>query len=349
MHLSDEQMTAVTGPGVGAWEEVARPVGPQPLPEWVKGAAADWGYGYANPPSVTLKVAGNVHTWPDQRWVKEGTKTYIARHPDGRALVHYHNGAVSRGTAWRLVDPTPPATRPVGQPVLFRSVADVQAGITDPWPREIREAHAAWKVWRLADADAAAEGEKQLQWLRGRGLFSDAARVETKPVLQTTKQAGYGGREYFITMQDGTDLALRGPWHGGAPTGYVEAHTHDATKVDPFWAKRGTPWHRYGCCYGLYITEELWLRIVARYIPHALVLRVHHSYGVRLELSQAGWNGPKAQAYRAEQQRAINKQPASPNWRLFWDGRGGYSGSLRTPTYGFEPGVDPTPPRRFWE
>jgi hypothetical protein len=75
------------------WREIERPVGPQPLPAWLKGVHIDWNDKYSNSPDVTLKATESVSGWPDQRWSTQGGY-YRAHHVDGRMRQHYHDGAL---------------------------------------------------------------------------------------------------------------------------------------------------------------------------------------------------------------------------------------------------------------
>lgn len=284
MRLSDEQMSAVTGGQVGEWSEVDRPVGPQPLPDWVRGAHVDWMNGCGNAPNVTVKARGALHHWEDQRFEKVGKEMYIARHPDGRAVAHYHRGAVSLVTI---------------KDKRNHHVQDVLAG----------------RRKELPDVE----------------------------VMATSQQSGYGGDNFWIKMLDGSDLVLRGPWHGGTPDGYVEVSVVDVTskyfQADRW--NRNRPWFKRGGGPSVYLTEELFLRIVARYCAHAPVARVDHSYGTRLEMFRAEWGMPKAFIYDQERMRAQKKDPAGTFWRVYWDGSELYCGSLRMPTNGFMEGVQP--------
>jgi hypothetical protein len=332
--LSDEQM-AVVHAGTDrkvSWEPVELPTGRQAIPDWCLGIHLNWYHGASNPPEVLLKVNGRVHDWAGKRFVKEGTRSYIARHPDGRLCVDYHDGAVSPCFAYRLVDDTPRRD-----------------------PHGVRHAWQGWKIVEAATTLEAArlEGAKQLAWLQKNRYFSASAAVEVKAAFATTKQQGYGGAVIWITMEDGRDIALRGPWHGGPPPGYVEVRTCDWStysndailtgRSDYKWLGRREctkPWHKRGSTYGLYISEELFVHLVAHFAPHARVLRVTHSYGTRLEAADPAWGGvPKIVVYENERMRAVRKEPASRFWRMYWDGRGTYCGSLRMPAYGWEDDV----------
>lgn len=158
-------------------------------------------------------------------------------------------------------------------------------------------------------------------------------------VMATTKQNGYGGSEFWIKTKEG-ELVLRGPWYGSPPPGYVEVTVVDMNspynKTHP---KRPHPWYRNGGTFGTCISEELLIKLVARFQPHVEVIRVARSYGDRIEVKKAEWHAPKIVMYEEERMRAVNKQPASAFWRLYWDARGTYCGTLRKPQYGYEEGV----------
>lgn len=174
----------------------------------------------------------------------------------------------------------------------------------------------------------------------GGGYIELVADCEEIEVMATTKQDGFGGAEYWLTMEDGSDLVLRGPWHGGTPAGYVEVTLCDVTAqmYGDKWSQ-SRPWYtRYSGGF-LYIKEELFLRIVATHCAHARVARVGHSYGARLETYRAEWAMPKVAIYGVEIERCRASQPAGPNWRVYWDGTTCYCGSLRVPTYGYRDDV----------
>lgn len=327
MILSDEQMNAVTGSGIAAWEPVSLPIGRQQLPDWLTGVHINWMNGAANAPCITLKTNCNVGNWEGKVWTRrKGTSCYISSHEDGRASVMYHDGAVSPVAVWRVFAGDAP--------------------VTYKWTVPERTTGESWV------AAASREGFKHLELCRAHGNVletysgvkakSSDLHVVVKELSATTQQQGFGGDGYMLSMADGTELLLRGPWHGGAPTGYVEVSTVDTSSKYHRSGRRERflPWHKAGgTCGGLYIAEELMLRAVAHFCPHIGIARVTHSYGVRLEPYQLQWNMPKAGVYQIEIERARRKEPAGDFWRVYWDGRGLYCGSLRMPTYGFQEGV----------
>ncbi|WP_431276218.1 hypothetical protein ACQ858_08185 [Variovorax ureilyticus] len=331
MNLSDDQMNAVCGGGIAGWTPVERPTGRQELPAWVRDAHVDWMHGASNAPSVTLKVVGNVRSWESQTWVKEGSDCYIARHADGRAKVLYHGGAVTPAAAWRVFAGEKPFTyrwavperRQAGETwedAAQREGAAHLASIQAPSPYPLHDPHS------------------------GKPLDRASCRVVVRAFNVTTQQSGFGGDGYALDMADGSRMLLRGPWHGGAPAGYVEVGLLDVTSpyYRPYPGQKPRPWYRRGGTVG-YITEDLFLRIVSTYCAHVPVARVQHRYGTRIEPYRAEWEMPKAQIYDIEWKRAQQKEPAGEFWRVYWDGRERYCGSLRIPTHGFQDAVTDLP------
>lgn len=319
---SDAQVIAFTGDaGVGEWRQVVRPVGRQRLPSWVRGAHVDWRYGYSSPPDVCLKVHGDVYQWDNQRWAREGSKTYITRHEDGRARVLYHDGARTLVMCWRVFIGGRPFTH--------------QWQVPTPRPGESLE------------QASLREGGANLASVRSLGDFpspyggalmrSADADLVVKPFHCTTRQDGFGGDAIPLAMVDGSDVLLRGPWHGGPPDGLVEVTTYDASQRVHGRFDESRPWFERMGTGGLYITEDLFTRILSAHAAHVELAQVHHRYGWRLEPYDAHWGVPKALVYELEAQRAEAKQPAGPNWRVFWDTSRTYCGSPcpDAPPYGF--------------
>lgn len=179
----------------------------------------------------------------------------------------------------------------------------------------------------------------------GGGYEHLVANCPTIEVMATEKQDGFGGSEYWLTMEDGSDLVLRGPWHGCPPDGYIEVHMTDVEYQgyqNPSRYDRNKPWHqRSGGGGFLYISNALFLRIVAHYLPHVRLAMVTHSYGTYLEPYRAEWAAPKEAVYALERLRAYAKEPAGPNWRMYWDQTGGYCGTFRAPEHGYRAEVHP--------
>lgn len=334
--LSDEQMAAVhAGEKDAGWTPFDLPTGRQDIPAWCIGLAVNWYYGYGNSPTVTLKVRGDAHKW-QEGWSKEGSKTYITRSKDGRAKVYYHDGPVASRWAWRVF-------KADGKPHTYKwQVVD------------------SGKSGETTEQAARRQGEEKLMEITQ--FFSEhptmvaservalPLRLDVREMRFSSEQGGFGGDHYEMTMVDGTQLILRGPWHGGAPAGYVEVHTCNwdeqsneaLVKRYPGACKRyvrsdlDRPWHKRSCTYGLYITEQLFLQLLSQFAPHVGVARVTKPYGERLELFRPAWGASKSAIYDQELERIRRDEPAGRWWRMAHDARGGYCGTLRRPTNGFE-------------
>lgn len=320
------------------WHPVEMPTGRQHLPEWLVGLHVDWCFGTAGEPRIKLKVNGNPHAWPDQCWSAEPNGLYLTQHPDGRALAHYHKGAVRSAAAWRVF-------KPDGRPFTYQWQVIDSTNAQHPHETPLEAARR--------------EGEDNLARVRtlAPSVFSGPHNMPKEPQLDytkcyievrmletTTASEGYGGSHFPLTMQDGSERILRGPWHGGPPMGYAAVTTVDEkqrtrrTRWD-----RGYRWHQMGGCFGLYISDDLLVRAIAHFQPHMRIACLPENYGNRIQPYLPQWGGLKRDVYELERQRAINHQPAGPFWRAYWDARGSYGGTLRTPTYGFQPDVTDMP------
>lgn len=174
----------------------------------------------------------------------------------------------------------------------------------------------------------------------GGGYEQLVANCPTIEVMATEKQDGFGGAEYWLTMEDGSDLVLRGPWHGCPPDGYTEVRMCDV-EYQGYAHRKDRPWHERSSGGFLYISNDLFLRIMAHYLPHARAALVAHSYGTYLEPYRDEWDMPKGHIYQIERLRAYAKEPAGPHWRAYWDQTGGYCGTFRAPEHGYRAEVHP--------
>ena len=140
---------------------------------------------------------------------------------------------------------------------------------------------------------------------KGKGIRyrPDQRHEVTVKALQTTMQEGYGGRTFIVRMapdsdfHPGCEIELRGPWHGGAPDGYVEVSglVYDAEHrkrhlADLKWKRRLVHlgpdrfrWYRQTLCFGYYIREDIFLDVMAVLLPHIRWARVTTSYGTRVQ------------------------------------------------------------------
>lgn len=222
--------------------------GPRDLPAWCRGGYIHFNWYYSNSPDYKVRCAydplkfatDGTPAWRRFTYV-EGNKPgvgYIAER-DGVASIHYHDGAIS------LVEFEDTVTDEKGH-VVYIEKPDWQAG------------------------------------------KAGIPQTRKYSMLATTQQEGYGGRAFTITLAEqeipiysretgtvmtkveaGTKLRLRGPWHGGAPTGYTETSywiDKDATQWGSWAAKR--KWYERGGYFGLYIKPEILLDILATFEPH---------------------------------------------------------------------------------
>lgn len=124
------------------------------------------------------------------------------------------------------------------------------------------------------------------------------------PRLCTRQEEGFGGLHIDIVMDDGTEVTLRGPWRGSTPTGLTEVAYADASRPDfaaqsAWWRKTNrrngnTTSHCWGTPVGgLYLTDELFIRLFARFKPHLRLARVNDGWRPHLEAMKPEWIAPK--------------------------------------------------------
>ena len=113
--------------------------------------------------------------------------------------------------------------------------------------------------------------------------------------LATTQQEGFGGAHIDIIMADGTEATLRGPWHGGAPEGFVETAYVDMSS--PYCGRprsgHSYRWYNAGGVGDLFIAEAAFIDIFARFAPHLTLAHVHNGLGVRVQPLKPEWSEPK--------------------------------------------------------
>lgn len=138
------------------------------------------------------------------------------------------------------------------------------------------------KAWRNPDGTMSQyRGDEGGEWVEG-------------DFLATTQQEGYAKRHFWIKMEDGSDLVLRGPWWGGEPDGY-DAASIVIPKYSGCRRPGEGPWHK-GCAptYGLLFKRELIAAIFARFQAHLPLALVTTHYGsTRLEPYRHEWGMPK--------------------------------------------------------
>ena len=256
--LSDEQMAAVNH-GFGdpaTYEWVDLPVGPQPIPDWARGIHIDWMEGYSNPPGLSIKATDDLRTWPGKVWRRVGSR-FQARSDDGRLEQYGQDGPLA-----------------LAKVQMFKSA--------DGTLRQYARTGPEWAF------------TKSLGFIYPGGKVYGTEHGEFVEVemLATRQEQGFGGQHVHITLEDGTAVVLRGPWHVGSPPGYVEVAYQNVRDrwFDDVRGKR--PWYRVTMRGGLYITEDLYARLFARFAPECRLARVTDIY-TRLEPVRGDWELPK--------------------------------------------------------
>ena len=127
--------------------------------------------------------------------------------------------------------------------------------------------------------------------------------------LCTRQEQGFGGAHIDLVMVDGTEVTLRGPWHGPCPSGFVEVAALDTSS--PYYRhayNRNKPWHSR-CVSGVAtVRADVFTPIFARYAPHLRLASVNMGRGDRLQPLKPEWNEPKAWVRARE--RMARKQAA---------------------------------------
>lgn len=137
------------------------------------------------------------------------------------------------------------------------------------------------KAWRNPDGTMSQyRGHKGGEW------------VEAE-FAATSQQQGYAGRHYWLKMEDGTDLVLRGPWWGGKPDGY-DAASVVTPKYSGCRRSGEGPWYK-GCTptFGLLFKRELIAAIFARFQAHLPLALVTQYGSTRIEPYREEWGKPK--------------------------------------------------------
>jgi hypothetical protein len=244
-----------------SWVEVERPVGPMPTPSWCKDVHINWMDGLGNSPEIRLKTDGTEGDWPGKCFTYHKGGVYIAKHEDGRLECHGHDGAVT-----------------MGKVKMFRR-ADGELAQHRRWGHEW--GHLQEPGILGTDGLGRKCGHEPGEW------------VEVDHLV-TTQQQGYAGRGFRILRDDGQYVMLRGPWHIGAPAGYVGVITVDCSEPDAWIARRRLKWWNRTGCFGLFLRQDALINIISRYQAHIRLAFVTHSYGgPYLEPLKPEWNAPK--------------------------------------------------------
>lgn len=103
-------------------------------------------------------------------------------------------------------------------------------------------------------------------------FWDSAARCRRETMRwQTPQDEGFGGHCFELQLTDGREAVLRGPWSGSSPAGYLPCSYIYLRGWRPMPGRR---WWQVGGLAGLYITEDLWLRLLAFYHPTYRAARV---------------------------------------------------------------------------
>lgn len=116
----------------------------------------------------------------------------------------------------------------------------------------------------------------------------EAGRWEDRPMLSTTRSDGFGGSKIFITLDDGRDLILWGPWSAGNPSGYQES---------ALWIGKGNKIDRKRLSgVASAFSHDLIIRAAAVYLPHVELALVTNNGRTSLEAILPGLWVPKCVA-----------------------------------------------------
>lgn len=166
--------------------------------------------------------------------------------------------------------------------------------------------------------------------------FKREAVEEEYDGFATGPDEGFGGSHFHITMEDGTPVVLRGPWHSLAPAGFVEVayvNWSDERSQRP-WRGEGPSWLRTTATGGLYIREELFIRLFARFQSHLQLARVTEFFSggrryVSLQPLKPEWDVPKR--WILERERVARQAERDARWNA----RGELLGQIQA--LGFSP------------
>lgn len=132
--------------------------------------------------------------------------------------------------------------------------------------------HAELKVWRTSKGELT-------QWV----VPGDGEWI-TQRVRATSQQDGFGGAHYWLNMDDGQPLVLRGPWDAGSPFGYQEIVERRSN----------------GSLMKGEVSRELFVSAVQTFCPEAKMFLVHRTdtKGLKVEptveIGKPDWPEPKA-------------------------------------------------------
>jgi hypothetical protein len=96
---------------------------------------------------------------------------------------------------------------------------------------------------------------------------------EASGAYVSTQQEGFAKRSFTLKMKDGSTVILRGPWSTIKRSGWTDFSYADMEyEAKSGWG--GRPWETALHMAGLAMNEDLFARIVARFLPHLRCARV---------------------------------------------------------------------------
>ena len=105
----------------------------------------------------------------------------------------------------------------------------------------------------------------------------------------STQQEGFAKRAFTLKMKDGSTVILRGPWSTIKRSGWTDFSYADMEyEAKGGWG--GRPWETALHMAGLAMNEDLFVRIVARFMPHLRCARVSRLYAdqTHMEVTRDG-------------------------------------------------------------
>lgn len=232
--------------------------GPRPIPEWARDADIRWRWAFDNRPDYALRCRAD-------------------------PLAFTRDGS------------------PVWRPLIIETKTGSKTRPDQAWIAErdgVAEVHyhdgpiSMVEFEENVTVDGKVLWEEAPDWRNGKPGKAVTRKYE---MLATTKQEGYGGRHFDITLAaceiriggkltavpDGTRLRLRGPWHSSPPRGYREvSYLIDDQQS---YHRAGTHWTRRTLYFGLCLRTEVLLDIMATHLPHIEWAMTEHERGIGLE------------------------------------------------------------------
>lgn len=109
-------------------------------------------------------------------------------------------------------------------------------------------------------------------------------------------------------------MILRGPWFGSQPPDVQPVAYVDMSEIRKRRDRRPRPWHQETFGFGLFLTHELIVRLLARFQPHLRIAKIEGGYlrkfGPRIEPVKPEWDAPKFVIHERERQAHLAKQAA---------------------------------------